>query len=253
MKLKSILFIALIICSNLIWSQKTDVDFIKTKFDILKIKPILHSSLVLTHLNKTVYVDPYGGAKLYEESPSPDIILITDIHGDHLNLKTLDSLDTSNAIFIVPEAVASKLPNKYKSNIVILKNGQGVHRTGYFIKAVPMYNLPEEPDSKHPKGRGNGYVITVDDKVLYISGDTEDISEMRSLKNIDIAFICMNLPYTMNINQAANAVLEFQPKIVYPFHYRGKDGYSDIEEFKNLINSKNKNIDVRLRDWYPKD
>jgi len=253
MKLKPILFAVLIICSNLLWSQKTDVDFIKTMFGNLKIKPILHSSLVLTHMNKTIYVDPYGGAKLYKGLPSPDIVLITDIHGDHLNQQTLDSIDTSKSIFIVPESVATKLPEKYSSNIVVLKNGQGVHRLNYFIKAIPMYNLPEEPNSKHPKGRGNGYLINVDDKTIYISGDTEDINEMRTLQNIDIAFICMNLPYTMDINQAANAVLEFQPKIVYPFHYRGKDGYSDVKEFKKLVQSKNKNIDVRLREWYPKN
>lgn len=253
MKLKPILFVVLIICSNLLWSQKTDVDFVKTMFGNLKIKPILHSSLVLTHMNKTIYVDPYGGAKLYKGLPSPDIVLITDIHGDHLNQQTLDSIDTSKSIFIVPEAVASKLPEKYNSKVVILKNGQGVHRLNYFIRALPMYNLPEEPDSKHPKGRGNGYLINVDDKSIYISGDTEDINEMRNLQNVDIAFVCMNLPYTMDINQAANAVLEFQPKIVYPFHYRGKDGYSDVKEFKNLVQSKNKNIDVRLREWYPKN
>lgn len=253
MKLKPILFVVLIICSNLLWSQKTDVDFVKTMFGNLKIKPILHSSLVLTHMNKTIYVDPYGGAKLYKGLPSPDIVLITDIHGDHLNQQTLDSIDTSKSIFIVPEAVASKLPKKYNSKVVILKNGQGVHRLNYFIRALPMYNLPEEPDSKHPKGRGNGYLINVDDKSIYISGDTEDINEMRNLQNVDIAFVCMNLPYTMDINQAANAVLEFQPKIVYPFHYRGKDGYSDVKEFKNLVQKKNKNIDVRLREWYPKN
>jgi len=253
MKLKPILFAVLIICSNLLWSQKTDVDFIKTMFGNLKIKPILHSSLVLTHMNKTIYVDPYGGAKLYKGLPSPDIVLITDIHGDHLNQKTLDSIDTSKSIFIVPESVATKLPEKYSSNIVVLKNGQGVHRLNYFIKAIPMYNLPEEPNSKHPKGRGNGYLINVDDKTIYISGDTEDINEMRTLQNIDIAFICMNLPYTMDINQAASAVLEFQPKVVYPYHYRGADGLSDIAEFKKLVNAKNKNIEVRLRNWYPKN
>ena len=251
MKLKPILFILLLVCSNLLWSQKTDFDLFKTKFSSIKIKPILHSSFVLTHMNKTIYVDPYGGAKLYKGLQSPDIILITDIHGDHLDQQTLDSIDTSKAIFIVPELVASKLPSKYSSKIVVLKNGQGVHKLNFFIKAIPMYNLPEVTDSKHPKGRGNGYVINADDKVIYISGDTEDISEMRNLQNIDIAFICMNLPYTMDINQAANAVLEFQPKIVYPYHYRGKSKFSDVKEFKKLVNSKNKNIEVRLKDWYP--
>jgi len=114
-----------------------------------------------------------------------------------------------------------------------------------------MYNLPEDANSKHPKGRGNGYLLSIDNKHIYISGDTEDILEMRMLRNIDIAFICMNLPYTMDINQAANAVLEFQPKIVYPYHYRGKNGYSDITKFKELVNTKNKNIEIRIRNWYP--
>lgn len=251
MKLKSLLFTLFIIISNITWSQKTDVDIVKTMFSSIKIKPILHSSFVLTHMDKTIYVDPYGGADLYKGLDAPDIILITDIHGDHLNQKTLDSIDTSKATFIVPKAVALKLPNKYSSQIVVLENGEAILKSSYYIKAIPMYNLPEESDSKHPKGRGNGYVINADDKVIYISGDTEDITEMRNLKNIDIAFICMNLPYTMDIKQAASAVLEFQPKIVFPFHYRGKNVFSDVEEFKNIINATNKNIDVRLRDWYP--
>ena len=106
----------------------------------------------------------------------------------------------------------------------------------FFIKAIPMYNLPENPPSiKHPKGRGNGYILIIDETQVYISGDTEDIQEMRNLQNIDVAFVCMNLPYTMDINQAASAVLEFQPKIIYPYHYRGSNGFSDIQEFKNLI------------------
>tara|TARA_R110001583_G_scaffold114876_6_gene265404 strand:- start:15536 stop:16297 length:762 start_codon:yes stop_codon:yes gene_type:complete len=251
MKLKVLLFTLSTIISNIAWSQKIDIDIVKTKFSSIKIKPILHSSFILTHMDKTIYVDPYGGADLYKGLEAPDIILITDIHGDHLNQKTLDSIDTSKATFIVPKAVALKLPSKYSSQIVILKNGDAILKSSYYITAIPMYNLPEASDSKHPKGRGNGYLINADDKIIYISGDTEDITEMRKLQNIDIAFICMNLPYTMEINQAASAVLEFKPKIVYPFHYRGKNGFSNVKEFKNIINSKNKNIDVRLRQWYP--
>jgi L-ascorbate metabolism protein UlaG (beta-lactamase superfamily) len=205
---------------------------------------------VLTYNNKTIYVDPYGGAKMYKGINAPDIILITDSHGDHLDFKTLDSIDTSKAIFILPEESAKKLPKKYGTEIVKLQNRQGVHRLDFFITAIPMYNLPEEPNSRHPKGRGNGYILTIDDKQVYISGDTGDIQEMRMLQNIDIAFVCMNLPYTMDVNQAASAVLEFQPKIVYPFHYRRQDGFSDVEAFKNLVNAKNKAIEVRLKKWY---
>ncbi len=251
MKLNTISICIILLISNYSWSQKSIIEIHKAQNGEIKIQPILHSSFVLTYNNKTIYVDPYGGADLYKGLKSPDIILITDIHGDHLDFKTLDSIDTSKAIFIVPEAVAKQLPAKYISKIVILNNGQGIHRLDFFIKAIAMYNLPEETNAKHPKGRGNGYILTIDDKRIYISGDTEDIQEMRMLQNIDVAFICMNLPYTMDINQAASAVLEFQPKIVYPFHYRGKEGFSNVQEFKNIVNSKNKNIEVKLLNWYP--
>ena len=112
-----------------------------------------------------------------------------------------------------------------------------------------MYNLPETEDSRHPKSRGNGYVLNLGGKRLYISGDTEDIPEMRTLQDIDIAFVCMNLPYTMTVEQAASAVLEFKPNIVYPFHYRGKGGLADVEKFQQLV-SEDQEIEVRLRDWY---
>lgn len=226
---------------------------LKTKSGVLKIYPVKHASIVLTHNNKTIIVDPSGESEFYKKIDSPDIILITDIHKDHLNLETLDLINTSKSIFIVPKAVANKLPRKYSSNVVILKNKQGVHRLDFFIEAVAMYNLPKELNSKHPKGRGNGYIINVDDKRIYISGDTEDIAEMRSLQNIDIAFICMNPPYTMNIHQAADAVLEFQPKIVFPYHYRGIEKFSDVSEFKKIVNTKNKNIQVELKEWYPQN
>jgi len=251
MQIKTILISISLLISSIGWAQKPDIDIIKTKNGTLKIQPILHSSLVLTYNNTTIYVDPYGGAKMYKGIKVPDIILITDIHGDHLDQKTLDSIDTSKAIFILPAEAANKLTKKYGNEVVKLQNKQGVHRLGFFITAIPMYNLPEEPNSKHPKGRGNGYIITVDDKQIYISGDTGDIQEMRTLQNIDVAFVCMNLPYTMTVEQAASAVLEFQPKIVYPFHYRGQDGFSDVEAFKKLVNTKNKTIEVRLRKWYP--
>jgi len=253
MKINLLLVTLVVFISCASFAQTQDVDNIKTKNGNLKIQPILHSSLVLTFNNKTIYVDPYGGGEMYQGIKSPDIILITDIHGDHLHQKTLDSIDTSKAIFIVPSEVGKKLPEKYQSKIVLLNNKQGVHRLGFFITAIAMYNLPEKIDAKHPKGRGNGYVITIDDKRIYISGDTEDIQEMRMLQNIDVAFVCMNLPYTMDIDQAASAVLEFQPKIVYPFHYRGKDGFSDVAAFKKLVQSKNNNIEVRLKNWYPEN
>jgi L-ascorbate metabolism protein UlaG (beta-lactamase superfamily) len=147
--------------------------------------------------------------------------------------------------------VADKLPDADKVQLVILKNNEQTLQSGISILAIPMYNLPESSTAMHTKGRGNGYVLTIGGKRIYISGDTQGIPEMRSLKNIDIAFICMNLPYTMDIKEAADAVLAFQPRIVYPYHYRGKDGLSDVNGFKSLVQAGNKNIDVRLRNWYP--
>jgi len=114
-----------------------------------------------------------------------------------------------------------------------------------------MYNLPEAPDAKHIKGRGNGYLLEMGGKRIYISGDTEDIPEMRALENIDVAFICMNLPYTMDIDQASNAVVDFKPAVVYPYHYRGNPDMSDTAAFKKLVNDKDDQIEVRLRNWYP--
>jgi len=133
----------------------------------------------------------------------------------------------------------------------VLKNGDQTTQSGISIKAIPMYNLPESPTAMHTKGRGNGYVLGIGGKLIYISGDTQGIPEMRSLKNIDVAFVCMNLPYTMDIKEAANAVLDFKPKIVYPYHYRGSNGLSDVDAFKKLVEAGNKNIEVRLRNWYP--
>ncbi len=226
------------------------VDTISTSNGDLIIQPILHGSLVLSWNDQTVYIDPYGGAEKFAGLKRPSLILITDIHGDHLNQKTLDGLNTERSTFIVPQAVKNKLPDAMKSRSMAIANGQTVVFEDIEILAIPMYNLPETPDSRHTKGRGNGYVLSIGGKRIYISGDTEDIPEMRNLKNIDVAFVCMNLPYTMDVDQAASAVIEFKPTIVYPYHYRGKGGLSDVESFKNQVESA-VSTEVRLRSWYP--
>lgn len=232
--------------------QTNNPDSIETSKGPLTIQPILHGTVAFTWNDKTIYVDPHGGAKAFEGMAAPDMVLITDIHGDHLDLKTLDAIRTDKAIFVVPQAVADKLPEKYKKRVVVLANNKHTEQLGIAIAAVPMYNLPESEDTRHTKGRGNGYVLEFADKTIYLSGDTEDIPEMRALRNIDVAFVCMNLPYTMDIDQAASAVLEFKPAIVYPYHYRGQDGLSDVAAFKQKVNEGDKDIEVRLRNWYPK-
>ena len=248
--MNKITFLLLSIFSFQMNAQLITPDVINTKDGNITIQPITHGTLVLTYNNKTIYVDPYGGAGKFKGLAKPDFILITDIHGDHLNIETLKGIDTKGAIIIVPQAVADKLPSEYKSQIEVLNNRQGIHRLGLFISAVAMYNLPETEDTSHPKGRGNGYLINFDDTRLYVSGDTSAIPEMRQLYDVDIAFVCMNLPYTMDVQEASSGVLDFKPAIVYPYHYRGKNGLSDIEEFKTIVNSEDLTIDVRLRDWY---
>lgn len=231
-------------------AQVSPPDVIQLSKGTLTIQPIQHASFILMENGKTIYVDPVGGARLYKGFKAPDLILITDIHYDHMDPKTLDSIKKESTLFIVPKAVAEKLSSQDKVKLVILKNGDQTQQLGIGITALPMYNLPEKPDAFHTKGRGNGYVLHIGNKKLYISGDTQDIPEMRSLKNIDIAFVCMNLPYTMDINHAASAVLAFKPKIVYPYHYRGQSGLSDVNAFKQMVDAGKQPIEVRLRNWY---
>ena len=249
--MKTILFSFLILMITVVAvAQRPAPDKIETSKGPLTIQPLNHATMALTWDGKTIYTDPNGGAKTFEGVAPPHLILITDIHGDHFNPETLEALNTSNATLIVPQAVATKLSDALKRKAVVLANGETKTVQGVSITGVPMYNLPESEGSRHPKGRGNGYVVTFGNKKVYLSGDTSGIPEMRELKNIDVAFVCMNLPYTMDINEAASAVLAFKPKVMYPYHYRGQNGLSDTEAFRKLVTDKDKKIDVRLRDWY---
>ncbi len=207
--------------------------------------PIKHATFVIKTKSATIYVDPVGDVQTFKKFPQPDIILITDIHRDHLAPDIIHSLKKKETIIVGPQAVVDKL--KYG---MTLNNGENKTIKDIHIEAIPMYNLTADREKYHPKGRGNGYVLTLNNKRIYISGDTEDIPEMRSLKNIDYAFVCMNLPYTMTVDRAASAVLEMEPEVVIPYHYRGKGGFSDLEKFKRLV-SKNKDIEVKLLNWYP--
>jgi L-ascorbate metabolism protein UlaG (beta-lactamase superfamily) len=244
------IFALLLLSLHQAYAQRPAPDRIDTRKGPLLVQPVGHASLVLTWDNKTIYVDPSGGAEAFAGLAPPDLVLITDIHGDHCDTKTLAGLNTGKAIFVVPQAVADKLGETAKAKVVVLPNGERTDLSGIAVTAVPMYNLPETPDSRHPKGRGNGYVVNLGGKNVYLSGDTEDIPEMRALQGIDVAFVCMNLPYTMDVDQASAAVLAFKPKIVYPYHYRGQNGLGDVESFKQKVAAGSKAIDVRLRNWY---
>lgn len=225
-------------------------DTLKASKSPIVLTPIFHGTLVLQWNGNTIFIDPYGGADRFADFPSPDLVLITHPHGDHLNTKTLEGLSLGATELVAPLAVTEKLEAVQFGSIQVLGNGEKVKRNGIKIKAVPMYNLPETEDARHPKGWGNGYVIQMGGQKIYISGDTEDIEEMRNLKGIDYAFVCMNLPYTMDINQAASAVIEFQPKVVYPYHFRGQGGFSDVAAFAKMVKADAPKVAVRIRDWY---
>ncbi|MDC0008076.1 MBL fold metallo-hydrolase [bacterium] len=219
----------------------------------VKVIPIEHATALLEWNDITIYIDPVGGAEAFKGQKQPDLILITDIHGDHLSVETLEALNTSKAKIMAPQAVADKLPDNFTPQIDVLNNGDSKERYGITVEAIPMYNLREEALKFHEKGRGNGYVLNMGGQRIYFSGDTEDIPEMRALKNIDKAFVCMNLPYTMTPGSAAESVLEFKPKQVYPYHYRGRPDVSDVAEFRKLVNFGNPEIEVVQLDWYPKN
>lgn len=245
-----ILGLLLVLALHNSYAQPSLTDTLQTQMGPLIIRPVKHASLVLTVNGIIIYADP-AGADNFKGMAAPNIILITDIHGDHFDVKTIESFKTASTILVVPQVVADKLPAADKDHLVVLKNSDKSTQLGISIVAIPMYNLPESPTAMHTKGRGNGYVLGIGDKHIYISGDTQGIPEMRSLRDIDVAFVCMNLPYTMDVPEAADAVLAFKPKIVYPYHYRGQNGLSDVNTFKSLVEKGDKKIEVRLRNWYP--
>lgn len=214
------------------------------------IHPVHHSALVLAWNGLTIAVDPHDGAQRFAAYSAPDLVLITDIHPDHMDSTTLLGMDLGKARIIAPQAVKDKLPAALQAKTDVMANGERTEEKGVGLEAIPMYNLPEKADAFHPKGRGNGYVLTLGKQRIYISGDTQGIPEMRSLKDIDVAFVCMNLPYTMPVEEAADAVLAFKPRTVYPYHYRGTEGLSDVAKFKQLVNAGDPAITVQLEDWY---
>ena len=248
--MKYFTLIFLLFISNFVEAQENSYSFKTESGSEITIYPIYHGSLVIEFQEERIVVDPFGGAQRYEQFDDFDTVIITDIHGDHFNPSTLEGLNIENAQIIAPQAVIeTNKDTALVSKMKRMDNGGNRDMGKWQISAIPMYNLPDDSSSRHKKGRGNGYILHFEDKTLYISGDTEDIVEMRNLKGVDLAFVCMNLPYTMDINQASSAVLEFLPKRVIPYHYRGSE-MSNIEAFKELVNSESDAVEVILMDWY---
>ncbi len=204
--------------------------------------PLYHASTLIQAGGKTIYLDPAKPAKL-SGLPKADLILITDIHPDHMDPAAIAEVSKPATIIFASPAVVQTVTSGKP-----IANGETKTWEGWTIEAVPAYNLKRGPAAGklfHDKGRGSGYVLTYGGKRFYFSGDTEGVPEMRALKNIDVAFVCMNLPYTMPPEEAADAVKAFHPKVVIPYHYRG----SDLAVFEKGLQGTG--IEVRRLEYYP--
>jgi len=220
--------------------QKFESDTIKTSRGDLVLTFVGHGTIMMSINGKVIHVDPVSQMADYSKMPQADLIFITHEHPDHFDLNAINLIKTAKTKIITTETVARQI-----SGAIIMKNGDIRTIEDLRIEAVPAYNLvnmrsPGNPF--HPKGTGNGYIITFGNKRLYIAGDTENTPEMKSLKGIDVAFLPMNLPYTMTPEMVADAAKAFQPKILYPYHYGNTDTTKLVDLLKNTIG-----IEVRIR------
>jgi len=223
------------------WAASHPAVEFRTAAGPLRLTAIRHASLMLEAGGKVIHVDPWSQGD-YAGLPKADVLLITDSHGDHFDLKAIELVRRPDTVVIAPPVVAEKLPGAR-----VLRNGESTSAGPIQIEALPMYNLKRGPapgQLYHEKGRGNGYVLTYGGFRLYISGDTEVTPEMKSLKNIDAALLCMNLPYTMPPEEAAEGAKAFRPKVAIPYHYRG----SDLAVFEKALAGSG--IEVKILDWY---
>ncbi|MBP1699989.1 MAG: putative Zn-dependent hydrolase of beta-lactamase fold protein [Deltaproteobacteria bacterium] len=220
--------------------EKFETDTIKTSAGDLKITFIGHGTLMFNFGGKVIHVDPYSDVADYASLPKADLILLTHEHRDHLDLKALNGVRTEKTVVVLTEACAQQVQGG-----IVMKNGDVKAVEGLKIEAVPAYNLVHKRDTGqpfHPKGTGNGYIIAFGEKRVYVAGDTENTPEMKALKNIDIAFLPMNLPYTMTPEMVADAAKAFKPKILYPYHF----GETDASKVVSLLKG-TPEIEVRIR------
>lgn len=242
--MKIIPLLILVVFALAHFANAAQTQVFETSSGPVKITPIYHASTLIEAGGKTIYLDPAKPAK-FAGLPKADLILITHIHGDHMDPDSITAVSKEGTEILAPASVVATVTTGKA-----MANGETKTWSGWTIEAVPAYNLKRGPPAGqlfHPKGRDNGYVLTYGGKRFYFSADTEGVPEMRALKNIDVAFVCMNLPYTMPPDEAADAVKAFHPRIVIPYHYHG----SDLGIFKKDLDGTG--IEVRLLDWYPKE
>lgn len=214
----------------------------------LAIHVVSHASFVMETPMGTLAVDPVGDPVAYGALPAPDAVLVTHHHGDHYNTDVLNALMAGGAPLLCNPTVYQDLPADLRAGASAITNGESAELAGVGVEAIPAYNITPERLNFHPQGRDNGYVLDLGMARVYISGDTEDIPEMRSLTGIDLAFVCMNLPFTMTAEAAADAVRAFRPSVVFPYHYRGRDGGTqDPAHFAGLVGDAS---EVRMGPWY---
>jgi L-ascorbate metabolism protein UlaG (beta-lactamase superfamily) len=243
----AILFLATLLAGTAFGKEPHETDIIPTGAGDLTVTFLGHGSLLFSFDGTTIAIDPYGKVADYGSLPKADILIVTHEHGDHLDLGAIQSIRGDRTVVAANPAAAEKIPGA-----VVLKNGDrkvfpGARKNspGIPVLAVPAYNLVHERSPGvpfHPKGRGNGYVLTFGDKRVYVAGDTENIPEMKALAGVDIAFLPMNLPYTMTPEMAADAARMLRPKILYPYHF----GETDTGRIVELLRSQ-KETEVRIR------
>jgi L-ascorbate metabolism protein UlaG (beta-lactamase superfamily) len=225
------------------FAARAQTDMFATDAGDISVTPIMHASFVLQAPGLVIYADPVGDPALFAAQPRPDLILVTHEHGDHYNADTLAALAGDAAKLIVNPRVFEMLPEPLKARATAIANGESAQAGAHGLDAIPAYNTTADRLQYHPQGRDNGYILTIGGRRVYIAGDTEDIPEMLALTGIEVAFLPMNLPYTMSVEQAAAAVNAFRPKFVYPYHYKG----SDLDAFASLVEGS----EVRRAEWYP--
>lgn len=232
----------------------TKDDKIGTADGAIQIHAVHHASLVLTWKGKHIFVDPApfdetgDAVAAFKTLPMPDVILYTHGHYDHFNAGVLEAIAAPGTKILAPQEVAAGIPKPLQGKVQVLANGDKTTVDGIPVEAVAMYNTTPEHIKFHPKGRGNGYIVTLGGKRIYIAGDTEEVPELSHLPKIDAAFLPVNQPYTLTVKAAAQWVKDFKPHTVYPYHFRNGDGSkSDLNAFKADVGSVS---EVRTLDWY---